>query len=258
MELKIHGLTLSYSKRGENVLENVSLSLAKGEVGILIGRNGIGKSTLLKSLIGSIKPKEGSIEIEGKQIESYKRNELAKIVSFLPQQIILPSRLVKEEVSLGRLPFSPIFSSKEDKNIIMAAMESVGISHLANKYCNELSGGEIQKVGIARSLASQSNLVLMDEPTSNLDLKSSFSLAKTIKELSKEKGITFLISMHDIHLSSFLGDKFFFLKGKEIICSGGKETLTNENMKKTFDLDDEFILNNGGITLFDIEKDIQK
>ena len=83
MELKIHGLTLSYSKRGENVLENVSLSLAKGEVGILIGRNGIGKSTLLKSLIGSIKPKEGSIEIEGKQIESYKRRSIFRKAAIL-------------------------------------------------------------------------------------------------------------------------------------------------------------------------------
>lgn len=259
MELSIHGLTLSYPKVKENVLENVSLELGKGEIGILLGKNGIGKSTLLKSIMGLIKPKEGKIEIEEKNLSLYKRGELAKIISFLPQQVILPSRLVKEEVGLGRLPFSPLFSSNEDKRIVMDAIETVGISNLTNKFCDELSGGEIQKVAIARSLASNSRLVLMDEPTSSLDLKSSFSLAKVIKKLSRDKNITFLISMHDIHLASLLGDKFFLLKEKEIIFSGEKEILTKENIKNTFDLDDEILESDGGISLFNNKKeDIEK
>lgn len=259
MELSIHGLTLSYPREKENVLENVSFQLEKGEIGILLGKNGIGKSTLLKSIMGLIKPKEGEIEIEGKKTNLFKRNELAKIVSFLPQQVILPSRLVKEEVGLGRLPFSPLFSSNEDKRIVMDAIEAVGISDLANKFCDELSGGEIQKVAIARSLASNSRLVLMDEPTSSLDLKSSFSLAKVILRLSRDKNITFLISMHDIHLASLLGNKFFLLKEKEIVCAGGKEILTKENIKNTFDLDDEILETNGGISMFNNKKeDIEK
>ncbi len=234
MILEVKDLSFSYGKKKEIVLDNVSFSLEKGEIGILLGKNGIGKSTLLKLIANLIKPTSGDILIENENIFSLSRNALAKKISYLPQQIDIPSRLVKDEVMLGRLPNSFFFNSQKDEEIVKTCLKEVDIERLSYKYTSELSGGEKQKVAIARSLATQANLLLMDEPTSSLDIKSSFELIELIKNLSKNKKITFLIAMHDISLASSFGDKFFLLGGKNIHIAGDKTILNKENINNIF------------------------
>ncbi len=234
MTLEIKDLSFSYGKKKEKVLDNISFSLEKGEIGILLGRNGIGKSTLLKLIANLIKPTSGVILVENEDIFSLSRNSLAKKISYLPQQIDIPSRLVKDEVMLGRLPNSFFFNSKKDEEIVKTCLKEVDIEKLSYKYTNELSGGERQKVAIARSLASQANLLLMDEPTASLDIKSSFELIEIIKNLSRNKKITFLIAMHDISIASSFGDKFFLLGEKNIHIAGDKTILSKENINNIF------------------------
>lgn len=257
MELEVKNLSFSYWKKKEKVLENISFSLQKGEIGILLGRNGIGKSTLLKLIANLIKPSEGSVSIESEDVSKLSRNKLAKKISYLPQQIDIPTRLVKDEVMLGRLPNSFFFNSKNDEKIVNQCLQEVGIEKLSHRYTTELSGGEKQKVGIARSLSSEANLFLMDEPTASLDIKSSFELIELIKSLSRNKKITFLIAMHDISLASSFGDKFFLLGEKNLYAEGDKSVLNEPNLNNVFNMNAKIQNIDGDILLTKKKEDMQ-
>lgn len=229
--LTVKNLSFSYDKKP--ILQDVSFTLEKGEVGVLLGANGIGKSTLIKILAGVLKNKSGEIELLGKNSTAYKKGEYARLVSYVPQNPTFSGASVLDAVLIGRLPLFTA-PSKKDFERAYQAIENVGISHLAMKNTQKLSGGEKQKVAIARALCGDADLLLLDEPTSDLDIKSRYDVLGMMRELSK-LGKTLLITMHDVNDALEIGNKFIVLSQSGAIV-GDKNILTEELFHDIFGL----------------------
>ena len=170
--LKVNGLSFSYPQGKGKAIENLSFELEEGNVLVLLGPNGAGKSTLLKLLLGSLKQTQGEIFFKGKSLSWSKASERAKLVSYLPQSTPLPSLTVWETVLSGRAGLFRFKPGPNDEQAAIDALKRVGIEHLSTRMANELSGGERQKVALARALAQGGDLLLFDEPTSNMDILS--------------------------------------------------------------------------------------
>ena len=208
--LEIKNLSYCYNKNSI-VLDNISLSLPKGKIGIVLGKNGSGKSTLLKNILGILSPNTGSIILDDVDLINLKRNERAKLVSYVPQDITFGDLSVFETILLGRISYFNYFSRYEDEQIVRKTIKELKLEHVSNINVNELSGGEKQKVAIARALVSSPSLIIFDEPTGSLDLENEYLILNEAKKLTKEKNITILIAIHDINLALKYGDYFYIV-----------------------------------------------
>jgi len=199
--LEIQNITIAYSKK--NIINNGSLVLKAGSLSALLGRNGSGKSTLLNSIAGFLKPTQGQILICNKNIYKSSAAIKSKLVSYLDSTpLALQNISVKELVSFGRYPYTNLFASLSeiDMQIAHSAIELCGINNLAERYFNELSDGEKQKVLIARAIAQDTPVILMDEPTSHLDFIARKEIVSLLKKLCLEKNKTIIFSSHEPEL----------------------------------------------------------
>ena len=230
--LNVKNYSFSYDKK--KVLDNVSFSVNDYEATVLIGVNGAGKSTLIKCIAGLLKSKEGEITLLGKNIKEFKRQDFAKAIAYVPQSITFDSMSVIDSILLGRLPY---FShpGQKDYEKVYEVIQKLGIENIANSDVQKLSGGERQKVAIARALAGEAKLLLLDEPTSNLDLKSQYETMQMINNLKKD-GMGIIISMHDINHALEVGDKYIILKDKNIVAQGDVSILTEELLGNIYGL----------------------
>ncbi|WP_075618409.1 adenosylcobinamide amidohydrolase [Paenisporosarcina indica] len=212
--IKVEGLTGGYHE--VPVLKNVSFQVAKGEMLGILGPNGSGKSTLLKVMSGVLPLKAGTVELENKAIKMYTSKELARHMAVLPQlHANAFSHTVRETVSLGRYPHqSGFFSSwsDQDEKAIQDAMQLTGVKVYENKYLDELSGGEQQRVFVAQALAQQAKVILLDEPTNHLDIAHQKQLLDTIKMQATENGLTIISVFHDINLASLYCDRLLLME----------------------------------------------
>lgn len=230
--LNVSNYSFSYDKK--LVLDHISFGVNDSETTILIGANGAGKSTLIKCIAGIEKSKVGDITLLGKNYKEYKRQEFAKTVAYVPQNIIFESMSVIDAILLGRLPYFT-HPSKNDYEKVYEIIQKLGIEHIANSDVQKLSGGERQKVAIARALVGNAKLLLMDEPTANLDLKSQYDTLNMINVL-KNDGIGIIVSMHDINHALEVGDKYIVLKNNKILAQGDVNILTEELLHDVYDL----------------------
>jgi iron complex transport system ATP-binding protein len=222
---------VSFAYAATPVLSDVSLSLPRGAVGALIGANGSGKSTLIRVLAGLLAPSSGEVLVEGVPLASIALRERAKRIAYVPQSTPIVFPFTGMEVVLtGRSPYSGRFSfeSKGDKQIALAALESLDAGHLANRPVTELSGGERQLVTVARALAQEPDVMLLDEPASALDLKHRTQLARALRRLSDERGIAALMITHDLMLLDAAADLIFAMKCGRMISTGRPETVLAE------------------------------
>lgn len=231
---RMDGVSFAYSKKEGNVIEGITLGLEEGKVSVLLGPNGAGKSTIIKLLLGLLKPDAGTVSLFGKDIRKCRRADVARSIAYVPQSIFFPSTTVLDAVMLGRIMHARSFYSKQDVEISAEALRDVGIDGLAFKDASKLSGGQKQRVAIARAIATKAQVVIFDEPTSSLDIKGSKEVAHLICKL-KDMGKAILVSLHDIELAHAIGDEFHLLCRKSFICSGGKQTLTKENLERAYE-----------------------
>ncbi len=231
--LKVCNLSSGYYK-DETVIDNVNFTLENGEIGVLIGENGSGKSTIFKTILGFLKPKEGSIKIDDLDLINMSLNERAKNIAYVSQNIEMPPLTVYECVLLGRLPYYLLNPTKHDKDICNEVIKELNLEHLKNKNVLELSGGERQRVAIARAIAQEPKLLIFDEPTSNLDVVNEMLLHDVIMKIAKMKNLMILVSLHELNLAYDLGDKFIFVKDGTIISEGNKEIFNEDNIYKAF------------------------
>ncbi len=232
--LSVKNLYSAYSNKGRIVLNDVSFELGDGEIGVLLGPNGAGKSTLFQTILGTLKERSGDILIDGQIKEKTKRREWAKKIAYVPQRIPSSGLSVFETVLLGRIPYFSFSPSKEDEEHTKEILEELGLSSLSYKPTDELSGGELQKVALATALNQNPSLLLLDEPTSNLDIKNSVLLQGLCKKLAKTHRISILIATHDLNSALDLGDRFFFLKEGKIVGQGKEDAFNEENIFATF------------------------
>jgi iron complex transport system ATP-binding protein len=243
--LEIKNITFRYSRRAPLILDNINLTLEKGEIGIILGKNGSGKTTLFKNILGIEKPESGSILYDGKDLLRLSRRERAGYIAYVPQDIQFGDLTVYDTVLMGRMAYFGLRAGKEDEKITEEVLNDMGLTELASRNANELSGGERQKIAIARALVQEPKLLIFDEPTGNLDIANEQLILKEAKKVAKEKGIGILTSLHDLNQAMDLGTKFFFIKEGKIVYSGGPEIVTKEVIKEIFNADVEIIEHDG-------------
>lgn len=242
--LEAKGLTVGYGNKA--ILKDLDLKILKGEMICLMGPNGSGKSTLLKSLVGILPFIKGDIQILGQRIDKLKKDELSKIVS-----IVLTSKgdvqglTVEDVVRLGRFPHTNRFGKlqRSDRLIIKESIETLNLENIRGSLISELSDGQVQKVFIARALAQDTELIILDEPTTYLDIANKMELMSTLTRISKEKGKTLLFSSHDWGLALEMCPKAWLLDNDGKVSMGApEEFLYNGTMQKLF-MNEKFFLN---------------
>jgi iron complex transport system ATP-binding protein len=236
IELEMRNVTLGYDHHP--VMEDITFKASPGEMVGLIGPNGSGKSTIIKALSHLIRPKSGKILVGGRDIGRIPRRELACMVGVVPQLPLLPSTFTAFEIVLmGRNPHLGLFQSesRHDWNIARQAMAKTGTETLAHRHVNELSGGEIQCLLIARVLVQETMAILMDEPTANLDIGRQVEILDLIKNLCRENNLTVLAAVHDLNLAAQYCDRLLLINEGHIHAQGTPaEVITDANIKRVY------------------------
>ena len=235
--LNVENLNFRYSRFSRPVLNGASLELKAGEVGILLGKNGSGKTTLFKNLLGITKPSGGSIRFDGEDLLKMSRKERARRIAYVPQDIHFGALTVFDSIMLGRISYFGLKSGDEDYRAVEKILMDMRLEEFAFRNVDELSGGERQKIAIARAMAQEPRLMVFDEPTGNLDMANEQLIIGEAKRLAREKNISILSSLHDLNQALHFGDKFFFLKNGVVKYAGGREIITPEVVKDIFDID---------------------
>lgn len=242
--IEVKDISFSYDNRNKNVFENISFSIKQGDVLCILGPNGTGKTTLLKCLNGLQEINNGEILLNGKNLNSLSFSEISKLVGYIPQGHIstFPFSVI-DVVLMGRSPYINLIDSptENDFKIAEKSLKNLGILHMKDRAYTNLSGGEKQLVFLARVLAQEPGLLILDEPTSHLDFGNQIRLLEIIENLSK-KGLTIIMSSH-FPDHSFLGsNKVAIMKNKNFIALGNPcSVITKDNLKKAYDIDIELI-----------------
>jgi len=234
--LKLTVNNLSFGYAGGSILKNVDLNVGLGELVAIVGPNGSGKSTLLKCINRILKTKPNSILIDGQDTSKLTIKELSKLMGYVPQTSISAFPFtVFDVVMMGRKPYVHWSIGERDNDIVFQMMTLLGIDHLAMRQFSELSGGEQQKVIVARALAQQPQILLLDEPTSSLDIRHQLEILCILKGLTQSKGHAVIVSIHDLNLASRFCDKLFMLKRGCIYAMGTpEEVLTAQNIEAVY------------------------
>ncbi|MBU5308339.1 ABC transporter ATP-binding protein [Clostridioides mangenotii] len=232
---------LSVAYEDNTIIEDMNLSIPKGKVSIIIGANGCGKSTLLKTIARINKPKNGDIYINNKNIKKIKEKSIAKEVAFLPQGPVCPSGLtVRELVAYGRFPHQKIIGglNNHDKEVIDWVIEETGLGEFANREVESLSGGQRQRAWIAMILAQETDIIMLDEPTTYLDMSYQLEVLEVLQKLNKEKNITVVIVLHELNNACRFADNIIGLKNGKIICEGKPiDVINRKTLKKIYGID---------------------
>jgi iron complex transport system ATP-binding protein len=222
---------LWFSYPGKPVLQEVNLDIREGVFTVILGKNGSGKSTLLKLIAGMLTPERGRIEVMGKNVEKLSMGERAKLTGYLSQfhQPVFPFS-AEEVVLTGRASYVFSLPKPKDRDIASEAIRKVGIEELRERPYTELSGGERQLVMIARVLAQEPKVILLDEPTAHLDLRHQIALTALMRSLCRERNVTAIAVTHDINLASLFCDRLMFFDGGKVRALGPPREVVNETV----------------------------
>jgi iron complex transport system ATP-binding protein len=238
MNTAISVKNLSHSFGGNLVLKNISFQVPAKDFFIVIGPNGSGKTTLMKVISGILKPQKGRLEILNRAIDQYQRKALARTIAFVPQMLFADFPFtVFEMVLMGRSPYLGILGLEEEKDLEIArqAIAFTGMENLAHRKLDQLSGGEQQRVFIARAICQEPDVILLDEPTASLDLAYQVRIMDLMERLKKEKGISVVMVSHDVNLAAMYADHLLLLHNGQILCQGlPDEVLTYKTLEEAY------------------------
>ncbi|MBO4990168.1 MAG: ABC transporter ATP-binding protein [Clostridia bacterium] len=243
MRLSIEHLSFSYGKK--TVLSDLSFDAEGGKCLFILGANGAGKSTLLSNLLLLVKPQAGRILLDGTDLSLLRPSERARRIAYVPQDVDFPSMTVFDAVLLGRKPFFHWNAKREDELEVERVLTELGLEQLALRDASRLSGGEKQMVAIARALAQGAPVLLMDEPTSNLDVRHCLSVLSLFQKLSRERGMAILIVLHDLSLALRYADEFLLLSEGKLKKKGEIGSLTGEDLSEALGVKAEIVQVNG-------------
>jgi len=244
--IRVKNISYSYGgKNGSPVLKDISFDISPGECVGILGNNGAGKSTLLTCLCKIRTPQNGNLSIGQQELYQMKRSEIAKHISYVAQKSEMSQMTVFDAVLLGRKPYIRQAVSKEDLAICEQMIAQVGISDLKLRYTNELSGGEQQKVMLARALVQEPKLLLLDEPASNLDPRNQVEMLALVQKIARDTKVSVLMVLHDLSLALRYCDRFLFLKYGKVYKYGDDSIVTRETVVEVYGIDGAITLING-------------
>ena len=221
-------------KGGPQVLQDVSFTLEPGQFLAILGNNGAGKSTLLKCFNHILKPDAGEVLLDGENLLSMSAREVAKRVAFVSQSVPSTQMTVHDVVMLGRRPYMKWGFTEEDHAIVHDAMHRLDVEDMRGRFLNQLSGGEKQKVMLARALAQQPKVLLLDEPTSALDIQNQYQVLNLVRSICHKDQITAIVVIHDLNLALRFCDRFLLLKGGEVFRYGDRSVLDGEALRQVY------------------------
>ena len=239
--IRVDQLNFKYSSY---ILKNVSFDLPRGCFVSLLGVNGAGKSTLLKNLIKILRPESGAIYLDGEDIRRLSHREMARRAAYVSQYNVPVRNTVYDTILIGRLPHIRQDAAQADYDHVEYLIRKLGLEKFAMRDADTLSGGEFQKVILARALAQEPKVLLLDEPTSSLDINNQVAVMRLVREYCEEKQISVIVSIHDINLALRYSDKFLLLKDGAVYDYGDASVITRESIRDVYNLDVE-VLNHG-------------
>ena len=235
--LALSDLRFGYDKKSPTVLHELSLDIPPGSITAILGPNGAGKTTLLRIILGLLAPQAGNILLDGKPQASYSRQQMSRLIGLVPQSEYIPFDFsVLEFVLLGRAPYlSPLeMPGEADRHIALEALRSIGLEHLQDRPAPSLSGGERQLAMVARALAQKPRILLLDEPTSHLDLSNRDRILNVLRALARN-GVTIIFTTHDPNLVAAMADYVVLMRQGALLAAGALETtLTEEHLSATY------------------------
>lgn len=235
MLMKVNGIEFAYNSAP--TLEDVSFSVERGQVMTLLGPNGVGKTTLLKCLNKILEPKCGSVMIDEVDIHKISMREAAKQMGYVPQRGEVSRMTVFDAVLLGRRPYIDWDATEKDLKLVSRIIGLMGLKEMSLRNVDEISGGEYQLVQIARALAQQPEVILMDEPTSSLDISNQHMIMKTIRKIIQRNQMAAVMTIHDLNLAVRYSDKFVMMHGGRIFAVGDHDIITPANIRSVYHID---------------------
>ncbi len=241
--LHVQDLMLGYGER--TVIDGLDLDLLPGRITAIVGANASGKSTLLRSMSRLLAPRRGAVLLDGQEVHRLPARHLARVLGLLPQSPTTPEGItVADLVGRGRHPHQRLFArwSHADDEAVATALEATGTADLAERPVDELSGGQRQRVWIAMALAQETDLLLLDEPTTFLDVAHQVEVLELLTDLNRARGITLVMVLHDLNLAARYCDRLVMIAGGKVAADGAPaEVLTQERVKEVFGLDSRII-----------------
>ncbi|WP_320171530.1 ABC transporter ATP-binding protein [Maridesulfovibrio sp.] len=252
MNLDVNGIGFSY--HGIPVLEKIDFSVKCGELLAVLGPNGAGKTTLLKCMNAIHSPDKGTVMVKGQDVSELGSDDIARLLGYVPQRVE-PARLtVFDAVLMGRKPHIRWRVRDHDIRIVDAALKRLSLTHLSLRHIDRLSGGELQKVSIARALVQEPDVLLLDEPTSALDLKNQLEILRIVRSVVKGHQVSAVMTMHDLNTALRYADKFLFLKDGAVYGCGGKESVTPETIREVYEVNVEIEMRHGCPVIHPLEE----
>jgi len=232
--VEIKNISFTYSRNSKKVLDDISFDMQRNQCIAILGNNGAGKSTLIKCIDRICPVKKGVVIVDGKNVFNMTKNMLAQNIAYVPQMNKSLYMTVFDLILLGRKPYIKWDATSEDRQIVFDIIKKMKLDDFSLRNVSELSGGEMQKVMLARALAQEPKLLLLDEPTSNLDPRNQHEVLKIIKKIAREHNTCLAIVIHDLNLAIRYCDRFMFLKDSRVFSYGGLETITPENIEEVY------------------------
>jgi len=232
--VSISDITFAYNQGARNVLEDIAFDIENNQCIAILGNNGAGKSTLLKCIDRICPVENGIVLVDGENVFTMGKSEMAQNVAYVPQSTSSVNMTVFDAILLGRKPYIKWDATSEDRGIVLDIIHRMGLDDFALRNVSELSGGEMQKVMLARALAQDPKFLLLDEPTSNLDPRNQHEVLRIVKKIAQEHNIAVAIIIHDLNLAIRYCDQFLFLKDSQVFAYGGQETMTPENIQEVY------------------------
>lgn len=234
--INVNGISYRYNS-SENIIQDIGFSLETGKFLAILGNNGVGKSTLLKCLNKILKANSGEFLLDGENVLQMSHNEIAKRIAFVSQNVANNRMSVRDIVMLGRRPYMQWSFTEQDYAIVDDAIKRMNIESISHRFLDQLSGGERQKVMLARALAQRPKLLLLDEPTSSLDIYNQYKVLNIIQELCHKDGITAIVVIHNIDLALRFCDRFLLLKNGEPYAEGDAGVIDRAALKNVYNID---------------------